>query len=510
MKIQDTCFTSLLSPPPDILIRTLCVPVCESMDGSKLHIAILASPGMGHLIPALVLANRLATHHRVKVTILVVTTVISPPECQLLKLPVEQNLVDRIELPPVDISHLVKPDTKVVTQLCMMLREALPGLRSTISAMRHRPDALIVDIFGTEALPIAAEFNMVKYVYVTTTAWFTALTIYCPVLDKEIEGQYVDQEDLLKIPGCKSVRPEDVVDPMLDRNDQQYYEYVSKGNRFPQFDGILLNTWEDLDFKTLKAFKENEIWRSIVKIPFYPIGPLSRPTQPDGSKSEVIGWLDKQPNESVILVSFGSGGMLSAQQMTELAIGLELSEQRFIWVVRPPTDGAADDAFFITKTVGSDDTSHYLPEGFTTRTNNLGIVVPMWANQVEILDHPSVGGFMSHCGWNSTLESICSGVPMIAWPLYAEQRLNATYLVEELGIAVRPRVLPTKKVVAREEIENMLRTLMDEKEGKKMRENVKKLKTGAEYALTEGGSSYNSMLQMLKQVTTNLKAEDRY
>ncbi|XP_022870558.1 anthocyanidin 3-O-glucosyltransferase 5-like [Olea europaea var. sylvestris] len=278
------------------------------------------------------------------------------------------------------------------------------------------------------------------------------------------------------------------------------------GTRIPQFDGILLNTWQDLDSTTLKAFKENEIWRSIVKIPVHPIGPLRRPVQPEGSKSAVIEWLDKQTNESVIFVSFGSGGMLSAQQITELAFGLELSEQKFIWVVRPPTVGAADDAFFTSKTVGSDGTPCYLPEGFSTRTGNFGLVVPMWAQQAEILNHPSVGGFMSHCGWNSTLESIRGGVPIIAWPLYAEQRLNATYLVEELGIAVRPLVLPTKKVVAREEIEKMVRTLMDDEGGKKMRENVKKLKISAENALSKGGSSYNSLSEMLKHVADKLKA----
>ncbi|CAI9753005.1 unnamed protein product [Fraxinus pennsylvanica] len=475
------------------------------MDGSKLHVAILASPGMGHLIPVLLLANRLATQHGVKVTVLEVTTAFSPSESHLLKLPTEKNLVERIELPPVEISHLIKPDTKVVEQLCMMLREALPGVRSTISALNHRPDALIVDHFGTEALPIAAEFNMAKYVYVPSTAWFVALTIYCPVLDKEVEGQYVDQQDLLKIPGCKPIRPEDVVDPMLDRNDQQYYEYVSMGNRLTQFDGILLNTWEDLESTTLKAFKENEIWRSIVKIPVHPIGPLRRPVQPDGSKSAVIEWLDKQPNDSVVFVSFGSGGMLSAQQITELAFGLEMSEQKFIWVVRPPTEGAADDAFFTSKTVDSDGTPYYLPEGFSTRTGNLGRVVSMWAQQVEILNHPSVGGFMTHCGWNSTLESICSGVPMIAWPLYAEQRLNATYLVEELGISVRPLVLPTKNVVARDEIEKMVRSLMDDEEGKKISLLQFFDFLSAENALSKGGSSYNSLSEMLKHVAAKLK-----
>ena len=71
--------------------------------------------------------------------------------------------------------------------------------------------------------------------------------------------------------------------------------------------------------------------------------------------------------------------------------------------------------------------------------------------------HPSVGGFLSHCGWSSTLESITNGVPMIAWPLYAEQRMNAMLLVEELGVAVWPKVLPTKKVVDREEIASMVR-----------------------------------------------------
>ncbi|KAK9948695.1 hypothetical protein M0R45_004260 [Rubus argutus] len=119
---------------------------------------------------------------------------------------------------------------------------------------------------------------------------------------------------------------------------------------------------------------------------------------------------------------------------TEMAWGLELSQQRFIWVVRPPTTKSADSAFF-TSGNGDGDHSSYLPEGFLTRTRDVGMVVPLWAPQVDILGHPSVGGFFSHCGWNSTLESVTNGVPMIAWPLYAEQRMNATLLTEELGVA---------------------------------------------------------------------------
>nr|GLL39244.1 anthocyanidin 3-O-glucosyltransferase 5-like [Ipomoea trifida] len=114
----------------------------------------------------------------------------------------------------------------------------------------------------------------------------------------------------------------------------------------------------------------------------------------------------------------------------------------------------------------------YLPEGFLTRTHKQGLVVPEWAEQTLILRHPSIGGFLSHCGWNSTLESITNGVPMIAWPLYAEQRQNATMLTEELGVAIRPTKLPTKGVIAREEVKKLVKMVLQYEEGKEMRERV--------------------------------------
>ncbi|XP_027179277.1 anthocyanidin 3-O-glucosyltransferase 5-like [Coffea eugenioides] len=474
------------------------------MDSQKLHVAILASPGLGHLIPVLVLGNRLATHHAVKVTVLVLTTSTSPAESQLLKPPSGPKVVDTINIPPVDISHLIDANTRVVTQLCIMVRESLPGVRSTIAGMKHRPNVLIADLFCTEAFPIATEFNIPKYLYIPTTAWFTALTSYCPVLHEQIDGQYVDQSEPLQIPGCKPVRPQDVVDPMLDRNDPQYREYLRQAMEFQLGDGILMNTWEELEPVSLEALRRNESLRAVVKPPVYPIGPLTRPIELAGPKSELIEWLDKQPHESVIFVCFGSGGTLSAQQITELAWGLELSQQRFIWVVRPPAENGADESFF-TSGSASDGTPDYLPEGFLSRTKKTGWVVPLWAQQPEILNHPSVGGFLSHCGWNSAVECIKSGVPMIAWPLYAEQRLNATMLTEELGIAVRPEILPAKKVVDREEIEKLVRTVMEYKEGKVMRDKVKKLKNSAENALNKGGSSYDTMCNLLRDIQMRLR-----
>jgi len=247
--------------------------------------------------------------------------------------------------------------------------------------------------------------------------------------------------------------------------------------------------------------------RSIANVPIYPIGPLTKAAEPEVTDTELMEWLDKQPGESVLYVWFGSGGTLSGEQLTELAWGLEMSQQRFVWVVRPPVGGHADASFFSSGNGASNGgVPDFLPDGFMDRTRNLGLIVPMWAPQMKILSHPSVGGFLSHCGWNSTLESLVNGVPMIAWPLYAEQRMNATLLTEELGVAVRPKVLPTKEVVRREEIEEMVRSVMMLERGKGLRERVKELNVGAEKALSKGGSSYNSLCEMIKDCRMRLES----
>uniref|UniRef100_A0A2N9G0B0 UDP-glycosyltransferases domain-containing protein n=1 Tax=Fagus sylvatica TaxID=28930 RepID=A0A2N9G0B0_FAGSY len=199
--------------------------------------------------------------------------------------------------------------------------------------------------------------------------------------------------------------------------------------------------------------------------------PLFRPVQlqSSSSRSGLLDWLDQQPVESVLYIAFGSVGLgvLSAQQITEMAWGLELSQQRFIWVLRSPNK--IDE----------------LPDGFLARTHNLGLVVTQWAPQSEILGHPSTGGFLSHCGWNSSLESILNGV------------------------AVRPKIAPTKGIVAREEIEMMVRKVIiaDNLEGKAIRTKVKELQNSGKKAWTEGGSSFNALSQLAKQCEMNSQAQ---
>lgn len=339
--------------------------------------------------------------------------------------------------------------------------------------------------------------------------------MYSPVLDKQIQGPYIEQKEPLKIPGCKSVQPNDLVDPMLDRYNLEYKEYLTVAKNFSKSDAILVNTWDELQHRELKALNDGDgELSSLLKVPVFAVGPLVRQAESEiGQASEsVIQWLDKQPKESVVYVSFGSGGTLSNEQMNELAFGLELSEQRFVWVVRAcaSTTEAVDAAFFTTGSGGDgfgdeldDQIGKHLPEGFVERikNKNVGLFLHEWAPQVTILKHPSIGGFVSHCGWGSVLESLTNGVPIIAWPLYAEQRMNAALLVEELGVAVRTVVSPGKNVVEREEIASLVRkVILVDQNGKRnhVRERVKEVRVSAEKALLQGGSSYNALSHVAK------------
>ncbi|XP_042514317.1 anthocyanidin 3-O-glucosyltransferase 5-like [Macadamia integrifolia] len=467
------------------------------------HVALFVSPGMGHLIPLVALSKRLFSHHGFHSTIFVAssstpTTTAQSQLLQSLQLP---SAIHIVHLTPPDISAFVTNQTAIFSRISITVRESIPTLRDALAAMSPQPSVLIVEMFGTYAFPIAEELGIPKYVYIPTTAAFLALTVYVPTLHEEIEGEYVDMQEPVHIPSCKPIRAEDLVDPMMDRKNDQYDYYVYMGCKLPLADAIIINTWEDLEPRTLKALREDPILRRIMPLSVYPVGPIVMSAkQPcEQSRAECVAWLDEQPVESVIYVSLGSGGTLSEEQLNELALGLELSGKRFLWVVRPPS--GKDGAFFTA--LGGvadehDELSRYLPDGFLTRTLGVGFIVPLWAPQVEVLSHPSIGRFLSHCGWNSTLESMVNGVPMIAWPMYAEQKMNAAMLEEEVGVAVRTKELPTKRVVGREEIEKLVRVVM-EKEGDAVRKKMKEVKESGLRAVGEGGSSRDWLSHVVEQ-----------
>jgi hypothetical protein len=191
---------------------------------------------------------------------------------------------------------------------------------------------------------------------------------------------------------------------------------------FSRADSLLVNTVERLEPKGLSMLRQ-----FFKNVPIFPVGPLLRAATSLSpamtTSSNIISWLDKQSPGSVLYVSFGSQYTISASQTAELAMGLEKSGHRFLWVVRP----AADDV-----------NSAGLPEGFAERmeASGRGIVARCWAPQVEILAHAATGAFLTHCGWNSAQESLAAGVPMLGWPLSAEQFYNAKTMAEDMGVCI--------------------------------------------------------------------------
>ncbi|GLT70325.1 hypothetical protein SLA2020_424130 [Shorea laevis] len=456
------------------------------------HAVLVSSPG--HLLPILELGKLLVTSHNVGVTILVVSNHLTANgESLIVQSAIASNLYNVIHLPPVDTSN--RASGPGITHIVLAVREIKPALRSALSALESPPTALILHHLAFDCFEIADEFEIPKFVYVSPNAWFLALLSYTPVLDKIVEGNFVDHKENLVIPDCRSVRPKEVPTPLAYRKSSDYAEFLHVAMEIPKADGILVNTWEELQPRTLAALRDEKLLGGIVKAAIYPIGPIYRAPSKELS-SELSEWLGKQPKESVVYVSFGNKGGISVEQIVELAWGLELSQQRFIWVVRPPVQKTG---IGVHAKIGNNDVS-FLPQGFVDRTREVGLLIPQWAPQVEILNNPSVGAFFSHCGWNSTVECICCGLPMIAWPLFAEQKMNATLLTEELGIAVRSEILPTEGIVGREEIKRMIRRVTVDEEGGGMRERAKALKLAAAKAHKEGGSSYNAMAQLAKKL----------
>ncbi|KAI4339391.1 hypothetical protein MLD38_024341 [Melastoma candidum] len=192
-------------------------------------------------------------------------------------------------------------------------------------------------------------------------------------------------------------------------------------------------------------------------------------------------------------------------QVREIAIALEKCKYRFLWSLRRSKH---EDELGPTSDYGVD-LREVLPDGFLERTAGIGRVIG-WAPQNEILGHPSTGGFVSHCGWNSILEGIWFGVPMAAWPIYAEQQLNAFQLVKEMGLATEVRIdyrrdlrMDSGVAVSSKEIGQGIRALMEES-GEKRRK-MGKLRDISRNVRMERGSSHVALGEFLKDVSANMK-----
>ncbi|KAF9590715.1 hypothetical protein IFM89_036839 [Coptis chinensis] len=254
-----------------------------------------------------------------------------------------------------------------------------------------------------------------------------------------------------------------------------------------QSKGILVNSFYELEAKFINYWN-NEIG---IGVKAWSVGPLCLAEPPKAQATEKPSWaqwLDEclTRGRSVMYVAFGSQAEITLEQLQEIANGLERSNVSFLWVVRSMGFEVLD--------------------RFEERVKDRGLIVRDWVDQVEILRHECVNGFMSHCGWNSVIESICESVPILAWPMMAEQHLNAKMVVEELGVGLRVLAIngSVRGFVSSECIESMVKELMEGEKGKEVRKKVKELGELARKAVVEGGSSWRTLDELLEEVYTML------
>nr|URA11571.1 UDP-glucose iridoid glucosyltransferase [Bacopa monnieri] len=293
-----------------------------------------------------------------------------------------------------------------------------------------------------------------------------------PVSESRLHEVIAEEDPLrykdLPLPANIPALPEIILDPL--RN----YVDVSSSS------ALIWNTLDILDHKSLEQLQT--LW----KVPFFAIGPLHKmaseisPTSvKEEDTADCLSWLDKQAPNSVLYISLGSLAMLETKDLIEMAWGLAKSERPFLWVVRQSLP------------IGSD----ALPEDFFETVGKRGLVVK-WAPQKKVLAHRSVGGFLTHCGWNSILESLSEGVPMICRPCFSDQFPNSRYVtyVWKVGFELEHGVEGG--------IERAVRRILDSEEGKEMRQRALHMKQELENSMKCGGSSYESFNKMVEFINS--------
>lgn len=475
----------------------------------KLQLVFISTPAIGNLVPTVEFAQHLLHHHpRFSVTILLVSMpqrVLVNTYTQSLPATATHN-IRFIHLPTVDppsqdefqssvgyvslLIHKHKPHVKRAIA-------SLAGTESASESPAARVSGLFVDMFCTSMIDVADELGIPCYLFFQSPVTFLGFMLDLPSLDPQLVTGFSDSDTELSIRGFRNSVPRRLLPNSVLKGGDAYSWFVHNAKRYTETKGIVVNTFEELESYALYSISTGDVPK------VYPIGPVidhngpSRWHPGQAHVETVTKWLDGQATSSVVFLCFGSMGSLSGAQVREIAVGLERSGFRFLWSIREPPKtqlGLPGDYANPNKA---------LPDGFLERTAGTGLVCG-WVPQVTILAHRAVGGFVSHCGWNSILESLWYGVPIATWPVYAEQQMNAFEMVRELGLAVEIRLdyREGSDLVLGEELERGIKKLMKGGDGEEVRERVQEMRVKSRMALMESGSSIEALSALVEELAT--------
>lgn len=473
------------------------------------RLVFLQPPGVGHLKPAVEMAKRLSNHF--SITILVMQPLTDAhawsSSINAIVSSAASTSIQFLDLPHINFSF-DETTGDVFAVLCRYIESHKPLVKDAITNLPSTPRiaAIIIDFLATVMIDVAAELGIPPYLFSPSTAASLGLMLYLPTLDlmypSEMES-LASKGEMIKIPSlASSLPPLAMPEPILNKKCEGYQWFLYHARRLKEAKGIVINTFSELEPLAVGAISEGRCVPDGPTPAIYAIGPVvsAAGKQLEGGH-ECIQWLDGQPEGSVVFLCFGSMGCFEREQVGEIALGLERSQHRFLWCLRVPPKRKLQPPCDIA------DLGTVLPEGFLERTKGRGMVWPGWAPQVEILGHKAVGGFVSHCGWNSCLESLVAGVPILGWPLYAEQRFNAFEMAREVGVATEIRVGEGGVLAGAEEVERGVRCLMGEdEEGRKVKEKAREVKELSRRALEEGGSARLALDDLVKEFVKKIES----
>ncbi|XP_022736355.1 UDP-glycosyltransferase 83A1-like isoform X2 [Durio zibethinus] len=381
----------------------------------KPHVLVVPLAAQGHVAPFMKLSFQIAGHG-VKVTFVNSESVHERIMASVSADMKEQSLISLVSIPDALESRVGSVNFTKMAQRGMpgALKELIEEINQSDSS--EQITCVLADTVAVWALEVAKEMGIERIAVHVAGPAVLALSLHIPQL---IEAGIVDNDGTLVKGEAISLSNEI---PAWSRSDIPWNSYDLEMQKaifglcysFPKIvrftNVILSNTFYELDPPALKLIPN-----------ILPIGPLYASNHTGAfagnfwpEDSVCLSWLDKQPAGSVVYVAFGSTGRFSQQQVDELALGLELTGYPFLWVARSNLSNGSLTEF---------------PEGFIEKVADHGKVVE-WAPQENVLAHPSVACFVSHCGWNSTMEGLSQGVPFLSWPCFTDQLHNKRYICE--------------------------------------------------------------------------------
>ncbi|CAN0903964.1 UDP-glycosyltransferase 87A2 [Linum grandiflorum] len=437
------------------------------------HVVAIPYPGRGHINPMLHLCNLLLT----KTPDLVITFIVTEEWLALLLLPdfnVNKNTNIRFaSIPNVLPSERVRSTVfpafydAVVTKMEAPVDELLGRLPShgfpVISS-------LISDYELNWAIRIGKRRRIPVAMFSTVpTRVYYLFHRFARLQDLKLRDHLLDHGDNLSEYSNHGISVQDIADlRAIFKGDDRTIMNQSLECRswIPKAEYLLINSVQELESETIEALKPE--FRS----PIYPIGPcipFSQLNKPSSSLSNSIQFLDSHLASSVLYVCLGSSLSVSREQMDEMAAGLRDSSVPFLWVGRGESERVME------------------------LCGEKGMVVP-WCDQLKVLDHGSVGGFWTHCGWNSTLEAVYCGVPMLTFPLVFDQVPNGRLIVEKWKVGLRLKG-DGDELVRREKICDVVKKFMDGEnvEVKELRKRGRELREICRGAIGDGGSSHTNL-----------------